>query len=214
MSLPSFLPTPLDLGFDYSAAGGADDFGVEIARTKSGRAIATLYRSGELGEWQVGARNYDRAALDVLYAHWLVARGPAMTWPFKDWNDYTATDSVVEPLTESTAQLYRRYTVGAYSYDKKIVLPKVSTLTFKLNAAPLTVASVDATTGIVTFAEPFPGFESCPPDVVTWSGEYYKLARFAPGSRFNASFLAHEDRNGVTQEIFALSSLVVREELG
>lgn len=214
MSLPSFLPTPLDLGYDYSAAGGADDFGVEIARTKSGRAIATLYRSGELGEWQVGARNYDRAALDALYAHWLVARGPAMTWPFKDWNDYAATDSIVEPLTAFTAQLYRRYTVGGYSYDKKIALPKVSTLSFKNNGSPLTVASVSATTGIVTFAEPYPDFEACPPDLVTWSGEYYKRARFAPGSRFNASFLAHESRSDGTQEFFALASLIVREELG
>ncbi|HEU4589381.1 MAG TPA: DUF2460 domain-containing protein [Steroidobacteraceae bacterium] len=211
MTIPDSLEILLDLGFDYGAQGGPDDFGTTAFVAFSGRSVRNVPRAQELGEWQLGNRNVDRATLQRIYDFWMSVHGTATAFHYLDRNDHLAFDSPLILDGSATAQLTKRYGGYGNDYDKKIVKPNVASLSFKLNGAPLSVASVDAATGVVTFNMPYPAISS-PADEVTWSGEFYKPARFT-SSRPIAQFLAYEDRgNGESQAIYSLSTLTVTEE--
>ena len=201
----------LDMGFDYGASGGDDDFGATIVETASGREVINLERSRPIGQWQLGQRSVDLATARRLHNFWLSARGPGHQWYYQDWNDCLAIDERLVLTGGATAQLICTY--GGFGNDYVRTIERVlgSSCSFKLNGAPLTVAGVNENTGVVTFNLPYPSNGS-PADVVTWSGTFYKRARFAV-DRFAPQFLAWEERPGGRQAIYSLPSLIVREVL-
>ncbi len=126
-----------------------------------------------------GERLVGDAASSVIAFH-TAARGTLHGFYFKDWSDYatttqgyvnagagistTSADQPMIMITPTTYQLYKRYTNGTRTYDRKITRPKSA-----ISMTGVTGASVDYTTGIVTVSSV---------TTPTWGGEFYVPVRF------------------------------------
>ena len=109
-----------------------------------------------------GVRNAD--ALAVVVAFFEARNGMLYGFRFKDWSDYKSclslasiagTDQLIGVGTGAltTFQLLKAYVSGAQTYSRTITKPVAGTVKIALNGgAALSGWSVDATTGIITFA--------------------------------------------------------------
>jgi len=117
---------------------------------------------------------------EAIHDHWLVMRGPAYTWPFRDPLDF-ASRALLRPNTTPAItgldqvcgtgdgfalqfQLQKTYTRGGQTYTRIINRPIVSTVVVTVAGVdPLTLGppmtySVDRLTGIITTSyAPSPG---------------------------------------------------------
>lgn len=213
----SFLNALLDLGFNYGANGGPDDFGTELV-VVGGANYANQKREKELGEWELGGRDVDAATLQLRLDHWRAVRGRVYAFPYKDWNEYEVTQQELVLDGSNSTQLIKVSSGFGNDYTANILLPVVSTFVLELQdggAGPWveleadTDYTLDATTGVITW----PGSTGpAAPDKVRWSGEFNKRVRYAV-SQFRAQFLAYEQRGATNQKFYALGPLTVREEL-
>ena len=152
MSIDAFVETRLERGYDYGASGGPE-FNTTVISVKSGREWRTSNWSASRGKWQIGQRVVDRTDKDYLIAFFRARRGKAVGFRFKDWADWQATDEVLVADGSATAQLVKTYTDGGVDYVRKIAKPVAGTVVVTRNGAVVSGASVDTTTGIVTFPE-------------------------------------------------------------
>lgn len=83
---------------------------------------------------------------------WHCAGGMADTFKFRHWADYRATNQAIATGDGITTQfqLYRVYTAGAVTRQRKITRPVDGTVTVYVNGTPTSV-TVDTSTGGVTF---------------------------------------------------------------
>lgn len=86
---------------------------------------------------------------------WHAAGGMDQSFLFRHWADYRGTDQLIGYGDGGTTefQLYRVYTAGLVTRQRKITRPVAGTVTAKVNgvAAPITV---DTETGLITFLTP------------------------------------------------------------
>jgi uncharacterized protein (TIGR02217 family) len=92
-------------------------------------------------------------AIEDLRDHWMIMRGPAFSFPFRDPMDFASrhlvkanlepslfiTDQVIgigDDVTR-TFQLKKTYTRDAYSYERPIYLPVVETVILGINAVAI-----------------------------------------------------------------------------
>lgn len=212
----SFLNALLDVGFDYGANGGPDDFGTELV-VVGGATYANQKRQHELGEWELGGRNVDAANLQVRLAHWRAVRGTTYAFPYKDWNEYEVTQQELVLDGSNSTQLIKVSSGFGNDYTADILLPVIDTVVIELQdggAGPWVELEADtdytlnATTGVITW----PGSTGpAAPDKVRWTGEFYKRVRYGV-DRLRAQFLTFEQRGATSQKIYALGALTVREE--
>lgn len=121
----------------------------------------------ERGSWDVSHAARAPVVAKQLQSFFRIAAGRANTFRFKDWTDYSAlaTEGVFTLLTSTTFQMYKRYTFGASTYDRKIVKPISGTIV----TTGGTFASIDYTTGIATMTSGTP---------LTWAGQFDCKCRF------------------------------------
>lgn len=212
----SFLNALLDVGFDYGAVGGPDNFGTELVVVGS-VTYAYQKRANSLGEWELGSRNIDAATLALRLAHWHAVRGQAYAFPYKDWNDYEVTQQALVLDGSSETQLIKTYSGFSNDYTTDIILPVESTVLIELQEGgagpwvelePDTDYTLDPLTGVITWPGSL-GYSA--PDSIRWSGEFYKRVRYGV-ERLRAQFLTYETRGNTSQKFYALSALTVREE--
>lgn len=156
----AFLETPrFPDRIGYTTAGGPT-FSTDIVQVSSGAEVRNANWSIELMKYDVAHSARTQSELDELAAFFRARRGRADGFRFKDFSDYSATVSsgILDAGVGDgypTYQLYKRYTTGAVTHDRKIVKPV--SLTAYRNAGALTVGvsagniAIDTTTGIVTF---------------------------------------------------------------
>lgn len=170
------FPRPPALGYTSNAP-----YRVDIVETAGAWERRNL-------SWAQARHTYTFAAemleseASPLIAFWHAVGGQALGFRFKDWNDFqscalgstpTYTDQPLVALTTTTFQLTKRYTVGSQSRDRSIRKPVAATIKIAKNGSELTSGwSLEATTGIVTFAEA-PGAGT-----YTWGGEFDVPVRF------------------------------------
>lgn len=156
----AFLETPrFPDRIGYTSAGGPT-FSTDVVQVSSGAEVRNANWATELMRYDVAHAAKTQSELDDLMAFFRARRGRAEGFRFKDFSDYAA--SVASGLLDSgigdgypTFQLYKRYTTGAVTHDRKIVKP-VSATVYR-NAVAVTAGSgageiaLDPTTGIVTF---------------------------------------------------------------
>lgn len=179
----------------FGATGGPG-FVTDVVITNSGVESRDQTRSIELGAWDVAHAARLPEAYRPLQAFFRLAAGRANTFRFKDWSDFEASSSEGKftMLTSTTFQMYKRYTFGSSTFDRKIVLP-VSTV----NVTGGSGVSVSYTTGVVTVSSGTP---------TAWAGQFDILARFDT----DAMRVETIDRNGAGGElIVGWSSIPVRE---
>lgn len=86
---------------------------------------------------------------------WHAAGGMADTFKFRHWSDYSAEGQEIgvgDGIT-SSFQLFKLYTAGAVTRQRKITRPVVDTVTVYVEGTP-EAATVDYETGIVTLGSP------------------------------------------------------------
>lgn len=173
--LPARIPGyPVDVGPAFSTQITAVDSGSEQANQR----WANPLRSISIPQ---GVRDQDSA--NDLLAHWLIMRGPAKTFPWRDPTDFASiplqfpntvpaspaisrTDADIgtgDGLT-TQFQLKKQYTVGAQTYERDVFLPVVSSVLVGVDGlapadvSPALSATVSRYGGIITFnAAPAPG---------------------------------------------------------
>lgn len=139
---------------------------------------------------------------NAIRDHWLVMRGPAHTWPFRDPLDFASvplaapnTAPAVTPYDQDlgigdgvtrTFQMQKTYARGAQEYVRTIALPVVASVRIGRDGASsppqemLSGWSVSRTTGIVTFdTAPANG------EVLTWGGYFDVPVRFESDDSFD-----------------------------
>jgi len=126
------------------------------------------------GNWSQGRCRFEvahaarmPAEYNPLKAFFRNCKGRLHGFRFKDWSDFAATtgEGVFTLLTPTTFQMWKRYTSGSYTEDRKIQKP----ITGSLVITGGTVASISYTAGIVTMTSGTP---------TAWTGEFDVPCRF------------------------------------
>ncbi len=156
-----------------------------VATPQFRTVIAALDNGGEQrnGEWISVKHAYTAPFLNIgsdeyliLKDLFMVANGSKRGFRFKDWLDFEAIDEVFGAGDGSTAvfQLVKTSTFGSQTYTRTIKKPNSAGFSVKVDGV-LTAATVDTTTGRVTFT----GGAPAPNAVLTWSGTFDVPVRFA-----------------------------------
>lgn len=156
----AFLETPrFPDRIAYTTAGGPE-FSTDVIQIASGAELRNANWSNALMRYDVAHTAKTQSELDELMAFFRNRRGKAEGFRFKDFTDYattTATGILDSGVGDGypTYQLYKRYTTGSVTQDRKIVKPVSGTI--YRAGSPVTAGSaagniaLDTTTGIVTF---------------------------------------------------------------
>lgn len=171
----AFLETPrLDSCFAMGVSGGPS-FNTAIAILDSGFEYANQ-------NWSQSRRtfiaSYDAKRPEVfasLLDYFMAVGGMANQFRVKDPfdNSATSTQGVVSQLTATTFQMYKRYSKGAFTHNRKVQKPVSNTVTVIGGTTPV----VDYTTGIITVASGTP---------TGWYGDFDVPCRFKT-DMFNAA---------------------------
>lgn len=120
-----------------------------VIRVQSGARAANKNWSFPLREFDVSHAMRVKSYMDTVVAFNLaVAEGMANSFRYKAWADYKAssTEGIATLISGDTYQMYKRYTFGAYTKDRKITLPVTGTITVAGGGG----YSIDYVTGIIT----------------------------------------------------------------
>ena len=163
----AFLESPrFPEKISFGATGGPT-WQTEIAALDSGFEYANQNWSQARAKYEVAHDARRPEAFNELLAFYMAVKGKANQFRFKDWSDFSATSTqgVFAALSGTTFQMYKRYTAGAMTYNRKIVKPVSSTVT----VIGGTGASVSYTTGVVTVSSGTP---------TAWYGDFDVPVRF------------------------------------
>lgn len=161
-------------------------FSTDIAVTDSGAESPSQRWAHPLYAFNIPSAVRDMTTFNALQAHFLVMRGPAYTFPFRNPMDFASVDIAkpgIEPTiantnqiigtgngSKTTFQLIKTYTVGSETYVKNIVHPVVASVVVSLNNVNQSSGwSVSRDTGIITFTSPVGN------GVVVRAGFYYDV---------------------------------------
>ena len=124
---------------------------------------ATVFNSRRMYDASMGLRNVDD--LHDVIEFWEARFGQLYGFRWKDWTDYkscktaatvTALDQVLGVGNGATTQfqLTKNYVSGVSGYARAVRKPVIGTVKVAVNGIVSNAWTLDATTGIVTFAAP------------------------------------------------------------
>lgn len=175
-----FLDARFPEHISYGATGGAG-FVTDVVVVDSGTEYRNQRRALELNRWDVAhAARFESVARELV-AFFRIAAGRANGFRFKDWTDYIVAsgEGIFTSLGDDQFQMWKRYTFGAYTYDRKIQKPVNGTLTITETGGSI----VDYATGICTNTTGTP---------TAWVGQFDFPARFDT----DVMHLETKDRSG------------------
>ena len=138
----------------YGASGGPG-YSTSIVTTVSGHERRNANWAMARGRWNVAHGLKKREQVAALIAFFRVRRGRAYGFRFKDWTDYQAFAQAlgVGDGTTKTFQLVKHYASGGAAESREITKPVGGTVkVYRDGVEAVSGWSVDATTGLVTFA--------------------------------------------------------------
>lgn len=157
-----FLETRFPPEISFGAVGGPG-WRTDLVTVDSGFEQANVAWAASRHAYDVAHGLKSQAQLDELIAFFRVVKGRAIAFRFKDWADFSATQTQGRlGLTGAgtgvpTYQMFKRYTVGTSIDDRKIAKPVSGTISAWRSGSPLSFGAgagqiaLDTTTGIVTF---------------------------------------------------------------
>ena len=164
------FPEPISFG-----SGGGPKFDTTVVATKSGEEYRASMRTMPLYEYDVSLKIQTRAQYEAVRDLFMVARGKARGFRFKDWTDYTLNGVLIGlgDGVSRTFQCVKAYAVGAESLVRRITKPVAGTIKVYLGGVEQSGFSVNHTTGLVSLTQaPAGGVE------VRVSGEFDVPVRF------------------------------------
>jgi len=162
----AFLDIRFPPKISFDAVGGPG-FSTTITSVDSGHEFSNRNWTLERSEYEVSHAARLPADWQPLVAFFRVVGGRANTWRFKDWLDFeaTAAEGVFTLVTATTFQMWKRYSFGASTYDRKITKPVSGSVTVTGGTNPVIATS----TGIVTVDSGTP---------TAWAGQFDVHCRF------------------------------------
>jgi uncharacterized protein (TIGR02217 family) len=166
----SFFESEFPTAVGFLASGGPT-FSTGVNEGFSGDEQRNRNWKNTRGVWTIDLKCKPQAYFDAVHAFFLVVGGQADAFRFKDHRDFNATGQLLGTGDGTTTvfQLVRNYTSGGRTYVRTIFKPVTSSvLDFEGNPlpdtvniydngalqTPITIWTVDYTTGIVSFATP------------------------------------------------------------
>lgn len=183
MATPFFDDVVFPLHVSRGSFGGPD-WPAEIVELSSGAeernsTIAQPLRRYE-AKYGVRFKHEIHEILSLYYA----CRGRLTGFRMRDWSDYRSGPSNQAPTANDQAlgtgdgiskafQLTKRYAFAGHVFDRPIRKPEASTILVAIDGVPSVTWTLDAATGIVTFATaPLLG------EAITWGGQFHVPVRF------------------------------------
>lgn len=164
----------LEIGFDFGANNELI-FKTTVIELGDGSEQRLAHYQAPLAQIQFGDRNLSthqmHQSFQYLQQFFRERKGSQETFAVRTWDDYEAHLQPCRRLTATTYLLEKEYGDLA----TPVRLPILSKLEIFVNGTKLVGGySVDASEGVITFAT-----ARATTDVVTWSGEFDRLCRFA-----------------------------------
>lgn len=188
---------PTDIGRGFT---GGPQFSTTIVRNPGGYEQRNQQWQKHLGRWKASLNNWSDTHTKELFAFFnAVAVGQAYGFLWYDWGagENIGTDEPIGTGTGSSAdyQTIKRYTYGAYTFDKPVYKPAAGSYTVKVAGVPTGSFSINNATGMLTI-------NATNGAAITASYTFYKPVRFASDD-------LDIQRNGVDENIW--SGLTVME---
>lgn len=150
-------------------ATGGPVWRTTIAEAGSGFEYTNRGRTQPKHVYDVSHAARVAADFGLVHAFFMVVGGMADGFRFKDWNDFRCPDGsgtgVFVLITSTTFQMYKRYTSGGVTYDRKITKPVAGTVVVTGGSSP----TVATTTGVVSVSSGTPS---------SWAGQFDVPCRF------------------------------------
>lgn len=190
------LPSDISLG----AQGGPDWEPISITTLESGDEVRDVVKSKALGNWTISYDARRPAIWQRFQDFWYIVGGNS--WPFKDWLDFecAAAQSHLTAIDSTHWQMWKRRTIGSFTYDQKIVLPYNATVN---GGGSYSVARA---TGIITKASGA--------DPTTFATSFDKLCRLVSGHLVQTIDTRKNDaasHNGTRTIIVSYAGIGVKE---
>jgi len=181
----AFLETPrFPEAIAFHAVGGPG-YLTTVVPLQSGFEQRNSLWQFALLDWDVGQVVKTLTEYGPLIAYFRAVKGRAHGFRFKDFSDFTDSMppgsgasgvlglSGIGDGATTIFQMVKNYPAGALTDQRLIRKPISGTCAFFDNASPVTPASVDYTTGLVTFSStPVTGH------ALTWTGQFDVPVRF------------------------------------
>lgn len=164
---------PTDIS--YGASGGPE-YSTDIVEIASGYEQRNANWQQARARYNVAHGVKTKAQLDALIAFFRARKGRANGFRFKDWSDFSATNSAIGTGDASTTtfQLVKKYISGSITESRNINKPVGGSITVYVDTVEqVSGVSVDTTTGVCTF-------DSAPSDaaIITADFEFDVPVRF------------------------------------
>jgi uncharacterized protein (TIGR02217 family) len=197
--MSSFIESPRFPSNIAMGATGGPEFFTGVVPSRAGFEKRTQYLKYPRQRWDASPGVQTPAQFVELQRFFLIAGGRWRAWRFPSPVDFSAEHSgdergIVQALTSTTFQAFKRYQIGGLTLDRKITKPVPGTFDVRVSGSPVT-HTVNTTTGVITIAT-----EPAAADV-TWSGAFDVPMRF-DFDRLQASMLARRD-DGLIQQLGA-----------
>lgn len=199
----------VQLNINYAAVQGGPEASTTIITSPfSGVSQRNVNRLDKLHRYSINYSLLTQAELNNLRAFHHCRDGMARAFRFKDWTEYWAAadgdqdDAVGTPMQFGTGDgstaifgLYKRYTSGGITRERRIVKPVSATVKIYVNDVLQVLTadySIDYTTGIVTFVSPPTNTHT-----LKWTGEFdvpvfFGTDWFAPGMNDAVSAISYD----------------------
>lgn len=157
-------------------ASGGPNYETEVVTLASGWEQRNITQDLPRQRYSVSFVNRPQSEFATLSAFFRMTKGRAHGFRFKDLLDYevSASEGILTAVAGSPSgyyQMYKRYTSGSATEDRKITKPVLGTISIYENAV-LTASgfSIDFTSGLVYAPTLF--------GTLTWAGEFDVPCRF------------------------------------
>ncbi len=163
-----FIETPVFPERVSFGITGGPEFSTRVVRTQAGDEFRDMLMAQAKHSYEASLAAKLPVDWEPLLEFFHIVGGRAVGFRFKDWSDYTARqgEGLFAQLTGTTFQMYKRYTSGSATRDRRIQKPRNnSTVVVTGGSSPV----VDYTTGIVTVSAGTP---------TSWIGDFDVPCRF------------------------------------
>lgn len=163
------LPDDVERG-----AIGGPEFNVTIASGFSGFEKRNANWDQARGSWNLAYGVQNKIGYTRLIDFWYARGGPLHSFPFKDWADFQIAQQNIGTTDGSTATfpIFKRYTSGAFTFDRTITKPVSGTVRVFVNSIEITEGAgagqfqVDLLTGIITLGATLAAQSGTPVEVI------------------------------------------------
>jgi uncharacterized protein (TIGR02217 family) len=136
-------------------ATGGPEYRTDVVEMRSGFEQRNSIWATARARYNVGTGVRTRAQMEEVVAFFRARRGKAYGFRFRDWADFEAVGQPMQATADSRVfQLVKNYGDAVNPETRVIKKPVAGTVAITIAGSPVTPSTIDATTGLVTFASP------------------------------------------------------------